>query len=643
MGFEKLFEPIEIGTMKIENRFVVPAMDSGTTTAEHTFSKQSIEYFAAKAKGGFGLIIPEYMAVTQEGIGNPKEVGIWDDRFIPNLKELTDRIHVYSGKVAAQLHHSGLMCKQKDTGVQPAGPSAMAANNNLELVREYDNQEVYELIEAYSDAAVRAQKAGFDAVEVHAAHGYLVAQFLSKATNKRVDEFGGSFENRFRFAGQIIKQIKEKCGSAYPVIFRISAEEFLDGGNSIEECVIYSTMAEDVGADAIHVSTGTGMGGNIVTPLYFDPGFNVKNAEEVKKAVKIPVISVGRINDPYLANQIVSSNQADMVSLGRQSIADPEFPNKVKEGRISEIFVCTGCMQRCYYSPGCDEDDKGISCLINPLSGKEYLWEIKETEKPKKITIIGAGPGGLEAAWILAKRNHDVTVYEKQSTPGGMYKLAAVPPKKQDLAKTIHTYTVLCEKYGAKLVYNTEVTEEMLLKMNSDVIIVATGSQPLLPPIKGLDPVNCSKANEILSGKKLIANKKVLVIGGGLVGCEVGELLNFYKNDVSIVEMAPTFAKDATTRVRIVLIDRLKKDGTQLYANTKVTEILDNGIIGEVDGKRIELEGYDEVVIALGSINYNPFENIEKDGTTIYTIGDALKARDAKYSIYEAAKLSLSL
>lgn len=326
MKYTNLFEPINIGQLTIKNRFVMPAMDSGTTTSNHLFSDQSIAYFAARARGGFGLIITEYMAVVPEGIGNPKEVGLWDDSFIPNISKLSDAVHKSNGKIFAQLHHSGMMCVQKNTGVQPAGPSAIASANYLEPVREYSTNEVYELIEKFAQAAQRTKKAGFDGVEVHGAHGYLIAQFLSTATNKRVDEFGGSYDNRFRFAQLIIQRVKTLCGNDFPVLFRLSAQEFMDGGCNIDDAIIYASLAQDAGADAIHVSTGTGVGGNIVTPLYFDPGFNIDNATKIKANVSIPVIGVGRINDPALANQIITSGRADMISLGRQSVLILNFP-----------------------------------------------------------------------------------------------------------------------------------------------------------------------------------------------------------------------------------------------------------------------------------------------------------------------------
>lgn len=644
MSYDCLFEKIKIGTLEIKNRFVMPAMDSGTTDEKHRFTAQSVAYFEARARGGFGLIIPEYMAVSPYGIGNPKEAGLWDDCFIPDLLGLTAAIHAYGTKVFAQLHHSGMMCVQKNTGVTPAGPSAIAATNYLERVREYSTEEVYEIIERYAEAALRAKKSRFDGVEIHAAHHYLPAQFLSRFTNKRTDEFGGSCKNRFRIVACIVKRIRELCGEDYPVIIRISAEEFLEGGNHIEDAFVYARMAEEAGIDAVHLSTGTGMGGNIVAPLYFDPGFNVENSERMKRMLHIPVITVGRINDPDLAAQIVASGRADMISLGRQAVCDPDFPNKTKENRTEEILQCTGCMQRCYYSKGCEESDTGISCMMNPFSGKEGRWKILPAGRQKRIAVVGAGPGGLEAAWVMARRGHIVDVYEKESAAGGTFRLAMVPPGKQDFGKMIYAYTSLLSKYGGRIHYNTEVTEDFLKRLSADVIVLATGCRPLVPEIPGLNMDRVTPANDILAGKEIISGAKVLIIGGGLVGCETAEFMNLYHNRITIIDMEEKLAKDCVSRVRSVLLRRLEKAGTRLLTGTKVLEVLKDGVRAVREEKEIVLDGFDALVLSLGARSYNPLgKAAEKYIKEVYTIGDAARARDAKYAIYEGAKLALTV
>lgn len=643
MKYQNVLTPFKIGSIELKNRFIMPAMDSSTTIPEHKFSQQSIDYLSARAEGGFALVIAEFLCVDPTGFATPNQVGIYDDSFLDNLKSLTDEIHRKGGKCAAQIHHAGIQTSSANTKGTPLAVTGIPSTKYKEKVQELTNVEVYELIQKFIDAGVRAKKAGFDLVEVHGAHGYLIAQFMSKATNKRCDEFGGSYENRARFATEIIKGIKKACGKDFPIIFRLSANEFMEGGCDIHDAVIYAKLAEEAGADAIHVSTGSAAGGNIVTTYYMDPGFNVKNATLIKNSVHIPVICVGRINDPELAEDIISSGKADFISLGRQSICDSEFPNKIKEGRYDEIYHCTGCMQRCYYSKGCDELDKGISCMINPFSGKEGRWKINEAEQKKSIGIIGGGVAGLEAAWILAKRGHDVTLYEKDSKLGGQYCLAAIPKKKQDLGQTVFTYHSLGKHYEVKYVMNYEITNEKFKNLNHDIVILATGAKPFIPKIEGVQGKNVYLANDVLMGKHVVCNKRVLMLGGGLVGCETAEFLLQYQNHVDIVDMIPEFAVGMNKYPRAILLNELLTHDSKFYTETKILKINEDGILGMKDEKEILLSGYDVIILALGSKSYQPLTNMADCNFETYVIGDANHVQDAKYAIFDAAKLAISL
>jgi len=642
MGYEVLFEPMNIGSVRIKNRFVMPAMDSCTTTKDHTFTDHSIAYYAKRAEGGFGLLITEYMAVCPQGLGNEAEVAVWDDKFIPNIKQLADEVHANNGIIFGQLHHIGIMGRAADCGGICVGPSALVAKNTGEPVRALTNAEVYELVELFGDAAVRVKKAGIDGCEIHGAHGYLLAQFLSRATNKRTDEFGGNFENRFRFIKLIIQNIKRKAGIDYPVILRFNVNEFMEHGNVLDDALVYARLAEQAGADCLHVSNGTGQGGYIAAPYYFHEAYNAQNVETIRREVSVPVISVGRISDPSVAEQLVATGRADFVALGRASICDPEFPNKVYEGRTDEIFQCTGCLQRCWYSGGCEEEDTGISCMLNPFSGKEDRWIVKPAEKKRRLAVVGAGPGGLECAWVLARRGHQVHVYEREATPGGAYALAAVPPHKQDFANIIYTYGVLGRKYGVQYHYNYDMTPEKLNEIDADGVILATGSQPFVPSIPGLTKESVILANDILAGKRTLINKKVLVLGGGLVGCETAEVLHWYDCEVAIVEMTDQLAREAVSRSRAVLVARLKDMGIKHHLKTKVVEVLVDGIVAEDERGELRLNGFDYIVASLGTRSYNPLEPaaIMTFGVEhVWTIGDARRAKDAKMAIYEGAKL----
>lgn len=642
--FNKLFEKKKIGNLEIKNRLVVPAMDSGLTTKEHQFSQRALDYFATRARGGFGLIITEFLCISPEGLSSDTQAGIYDDSFIPNLSKLAKIIHENGAACFAQIHHAGIQSDFKATKQIAVGPSSISAPNKLQSVRELTSKEVWKLIDKFSNAAVRAKKSGFDGIEIHGGHGYLVGQFLSKATNKRIDEFGGTTTSRAKFACEIIKDIKRKCGNDFPIIIRISADECLENGNTIIDTKAQAKLFEKAGADAIHVSYGTIASGTVTLPNYVQSGFNSVNAKEIKESVNIPVICVGRINDPSIAENIIISGAADFVSLGRQSICDPEFPNKIKEKRLDEIFYCSGCMQRCFYTRTCEESDTGVSCMINPFSGKEGIWQIKKANKTKKVAIIGGGPAGLQAAWILAKKGHNVILFEKEKYVGGQYKLASIPPFKQELARTIHTYETLCKKYNVQFKYEMEINKENLQTLDVDTIILATGSIPVVPKIKGIDGNNIFKANDILKGTKLIGNQKVLIIGAGLVGCETAELLNLYNNDITIVDMVKEMAPMLAKVPRRYLLSNLKQSNVKFYSETKVLEFTIDGIKYEHHGEIGNLTGFDSIVLAIGSKSYNPLLKAANEiCQEVYTIGDAKKSTDAMLGIYDATKLALSI
>lgn len=630
--YSKLFENKKIGNLEIKNRFVVPAMDSHYINEEHFFTDQALNYYGERAKGGFGLIFTEFMCVSEEGLAESTQAGIYDDKFIPMLTKLVNRVHENGAKIFAQIQHSGRQ-KGNDIPLQAVGASALVSNGKKEPVHELTTAEVQIIEQKFIDAALRAKKTGFDGVEVQGAHGYLLAQFLSKATNKRVDQYGGNITNRARIVCEIVEGIKNTCGKDYPVVVRTSGNEDFYGGNSIEDALTQAILFEQANADAIHISYGSA-----IESYYTKSGFNMDNIRKVKEAVNIPVIGVGRINDPTLALAMVKNGTADFVALGRQSICDPHFPNKVKEGRLDEIFTCTGCMQRCLYT-NMFEPGYGTSCMINPFSGKEGLWNIEPTTTKKNILIVGAGPAGLQAVWILAKRGHQVTLYEKEGIPGGQYRLACIPSMKQDLAKMISTYTTLCKKYGVKMVFNQAVTNEFLNQQNADEIIIATGSLPVIPrSIPGIMQENQVLANDVLSSKAIIQNQKVLVLGAGLVGVETAEMLAEQNNQVSVVDMLDKAAPLAPSKPRSMLLKHCEQLGIQFILESKVVEILEDGIVYERNQSQTTLQGFDKIVLAFGS---RANQTLQIDNA--HFIGDASLAGDAKKAIFEATQLALKL
>jgi len=643
MDYRVLFSPIRIGKMEVPNRFVVPPMGTNLANSDGSIGKDFIDYWEARAKGGFGLLIVEVTAIDPLGKAIPKQPCLYDDSFISGFKKLADTVHRYGAKLAIQLHHAGRQTTSPVIGAQPVAPSAIPCPVSKEIPRELSTCEVYELIEKFGDAALRARMAGADAVEVHGAHGYLVAQFMSAYSNKRIDEFGGTFENRMRFPVEIIKNIKLKAGNSFPVIFRLSGEERISGGRQIDESRAVARVLEEAGADALHVSVGVyGSMSYIVPPADVPPGFILSYAEEIKKAVSIPVIGVGRINNPALAADAILSGKADLLAWGRQSLADPETPNKIAAGKIEDISPCIACNQGCIGGIF-DPKRMRVSCLVNPFCGKEGDMRIEPAETKKKVVVVGAGPGGLEAAWVAAARGHEVLLYEKDCLPGGQFRIGAIAPAKQDIAKAITYYVHMCRKYGVELKFGVEADAKRIIADNPDAIIVATGGEPIIPGIPGIDGPNVVKANDILLGRKE-AGRRVLIIGGGMVGCETADFLGEHGHEVTLVEMLPEIGQDVQDAVRFFLLKRLSGHKTTILTNTEVTEISADTVKAKKDGEDIELKGFDTVVIAVGAKPVNGLEQELKGKVPeLYVIGDAVEARKAIDAIEEGAKIAVKL
>lgn len=642
MSFEHVLSPIKIGSLELKNRFIVPAMGTHLGEANGQVSERTIDYYLARVKGGYSLIFTEFTCVDPEGLAMPGQLLIWDDTFIPGHLKLTSTIHEHGGLIFCQLHHAGRETSQNFTGKQPVGASPIPSPTYKEVPRELSTEEVYQVIEKYIEAAVRAKESGYDGVELHGAHQYMIAQFMSSYSNKRIDEFGGSFKNRMKFAEKIIQGIKGRCGLDFPVSIRVSAIEPVAGGRKLEETRMVAKTLEDAGADVISISIGGyGVAQYTLAPQAVMPGFNAGNAAYIKKALTVPVIVAGRINDPYLAEDIIASGSADLLALGRTSLADPEFPNKVTENRVNEIIPCVACLQRCAGARGRDEWDTGVSCTYNPFTGKEGLLKIEPVEEPKKIAIVGAGPAGLETAWIAAKRGHHVTLIEKKDRPGGQVAIGAMPPHKQELIKAIQAYVTLGEKYGVTFQFGQEATPEMLVEF--DEIVLATGGVPIRPAFDGIEESGVLDAVDVIEGKERVGHK-VLIIGGGLVGVETADLLGEHGHEVTVMEMKEDVAMDEHFDVKSMLLERLNQYGVEILTNSKVKALSKGAVLFERNEQEEKLEGFDHIILALGATSNNPLEeqllSLRKN---ITVIGDALQARTITEAVYEGAKLAVKI
>jgi len=637
---DTVFSPIKIGTVEIPNRLVVPAMVMNYCNADGTATQRYIACHEAKARGGWGLIITEDYAVTPEGRGFPNIPGLWDDSQIEGHAELTRRIHDAGGTIFAQIYHCGRQTTSLLTGSQPVAPSPIPCPLIQEMPHELTTAEIKKIVEQFGDCARRAQKAGFDGIEIHGGHGYLIAQFMSPYSNKRIDEYGGSLMNRLRFPLEILANIRLKAGTDFPVMFRISGDELVPGGRTIEDTRAIAVVLEEDGVDAIHVSAGTyGSGYAIAPPAAVGHGWITGYAQEVRKAVNIPVVTVGRITDPLLAEAIIDCGKADLVAMGRASLADPELPNKAAAGRFEEINYCIGCMQGCMgmislYQPA--------TCLVNPALGREEEMEIRPAEVKKKVFVAGAGPAGMEAAMVAAKRGHEVHLFEKEGRLGGQYYLAAVPPAKGEIASFIGWLRKQIDDNNVSIHLGTELTEEIVGREEPDAVVIATGSTPAPLTVPGIEG-HAVTAHDVLEGK-VDVGRSVAIIGGGMIGAETAHHLAHHGKSVTIVEMLPDVAQDEQDHVRLFLLKGLAEKGVTIYVDATVTAAKGGALVIERDGKSETIGPFDTVVTAVGLQPRSELQSrLEGKVDRLLTVGDAAGVRKALEAVAEGYRAGLEI
>ena len=623
--FPTMFSPIKIGTVTVPNRFVVPPMGNNFANPDGSMSERSAAYYEARAKGGFGLITLESTVVYREAKGGPRKPCLFDDSVIPSFKNVADRCHAYGAKVSIQLQHAGPEGNSKLTGYPLKAASAIAPSDGREIPEAMPTEEVYKLIECYGDAARRAQLAGIDMVEVHCAHGYLVSTFVSARTNKRTDEFGGCFENRMRLPRLIIENIRRKTGGNMPILCRINARDEGDGGMDVHDAAAMAAYLEtECGVDAIHVSRSIHIHDEFMwAPNITHGGFNAELCTEIKRAVNVPVIIVGRFTEPQYAELLVKQGRADLVAFGRQSIADPELPNKARNGQLEKLTPCIACLLGCVPNM---LQGRPITCAMNPCVGRES--ELKPAEVKKNVVVIGGGPGGMYAAEICAKRGHNVTLIEKDAELGGHFLVASYPPGKGEISGAIRSFIVNCRDAGVDIRTNTEATPELIASLKPDAAIIATGSVPLRLPIPGLEDCGCVTAEDVLTGKADVGHR-VLVVGGGMVGCECVEFLTEREHPVDMIEMKGVIGEDIVPEARKYIMANIEKHKVTQRVNARVGQFYADGVdyTDTVTGEAGSMRGYDSVVLAMGYRSNNTLEEAVKAVVPeVYVIGEARQA-----------------
>jgi len=643
-AFPRLFTPGLIGDVRLKNRVIKAAQHTGLANPDGSITDRMLRYYKRVAMGGAGMVVVEYAWVDDDASrASPCQLGIARMDHIPGLSLLAQTIQANGAKAAIQISHAG---RQRFTLEQPKAASAVpweetyAAGCPAPLELTFD--EILEIVKAFGQAAKKAQIADYDMVEIHACHGYLISNFLSPRTNKRTDWYGGSLENRMRFLLEVVAEIKVQVGPDYPVVVRVSGTDYEPDGHTIEETVELCRRLEAMGVAAIHMS-----GGNHhqtiheVSPMGMSLAHNVWAAEAVKKQIEIPVIASGSINLPALAEQILADGKGDFIGLGRPLWADPEWPRKASEGRPEDIRPCIRCNDGCLARG--DHLAKTVSCSVNVALCREAEFEIVRTEHPREVAVVGGGPAGMEAARVCALKGHRVTLYEKRELGGALLEAAIPDFKAPDLRPLVDYLRTQTEKLGIGVV-TEDATAQTIRTGGYDAVIVATGAIPLgLEDVPGIDGPNVTGAADVLWGKAHLGDT-VAVIGGGIVGTEVGLFLAEQGKQVVFVEMLDTFMNNITFDEKLVYEERFAGLDVSIHAGRRLESVSAEGItVIDRFGSRTSLK-VDSVVVAAG---FRPDRSLieslaDEPGLEVLEAGDCVRPRKIFDAIHEghlAAKL----
>jgi len=637
-----LFAPIKIKSLELANRVVMPPMGTLLGNPDGTVSEANLAYIKRRARGGPGLIITEITSVHPTG-SLRNELGAYDDRFIPGLKRMVDAVHAAGGRVAMQLHHSGRENLDLLQEGKAMGPSAIRSLVYGLPPREITSEEIREIIAAFGAAALRALEAGFDAVEVHGAHGYLLTQFLSTLSNRRDDEYGGSLINRSRFMVEVLQEVRRKVGPDFPVSLRLSVEECIKEGYTFDDIRPILSDLVKAGADIFHASLGThgSPAGVTSAPFEYPPGFNVWRAQKLKEAVGLPVIAVGRFSDPSLADEVIARGEADLVAFGRQYLADPDFLLKAREGHPEEIRKCIACNQGCIERLVLGEGK--IRCALNPETGQEIIYPRGPASVYRNVWVVGAGPGGLTAAYEAARLGHKVTLFERERETGGQLRFASKAPFKDHYGVWVSWLTSQADKMGVILQTGTEVTEGMISDGNPEAVILATGGEQIKPDIPGIDLPHVSNAWEILGGV-VQPGKQAIVIGGGLIGMETADYLSQKGTQVTLVEVLKHSPVLKITSHGYMLHTRLRERGCRLLFKTSLKKIDGSSVTVLTEGGEQILSPVDQVVIAVGLKPRSELKEIlQRRKIRHFIVGDALQPRRIIEATEEGARAAWNL
>ncbi|MCU0594265.1 MAG: FAD-dependent oxidoreductase [Desulfobacterota bacterium] len=644
-----LFRPGKINTLELKNRIVMAPMGArGLIELDGRFSQRAVDYYVARARGGAGLIITGLMAIETEV--EKRDRGPWSPLaradstlYIPRLNELAEAVQDHGAKIAAQLTAGyGRLARPE---VVQAGwavaPSAQPCSSDPSvLARELTIEEIVKLTKAFVAAALIVKQAGFDAIELHGHEGYLIDQFMTAKWNKRKDGYGGDLEGRLRFPLEIIASVRRAVGGQFPLIFRMAGRHHVEDGRHIEESIAIARKFEEAGVDCLHIDAGCSEAKHWAhPPVYMDRGCTVDCASSIKKRVTIPVIAVGRLGYPDLAERVLAEGEADFIALGRALLADPEWPIKVKKNAISAIRPCIGDYDGCL---GRIVAGKTLSCSVNPQTGMEREFSIKPASDKKSLLVVGSGPAGMEAARVAALRGHRVVLWEKEPHLGGNLIPASTPSFKADVKTLISYFSHQMESLNVRVVLNKEATPDQVLKEHVDEVVIATGARPAIPKLRGLEKICFSDAVDLLKGREAPGDSAV-VLGGGLVGCETALWLSKTGKEVVIVESLPHLMVGIFSITKHALSQLLFEAGVRIMTSTTVLEIVEDGVLARSP------EGVQQIRTSflVAATGFEPdrrlLDGLQDASFPVHAIGDCVKPRNIQHAIWEGFRLSLRI
>lgn len=659
MKVAKIFSPLQLGRTTLKNRIAMAPMSMHYEATNGTVPKQLADIFVRRAEGGAGCVVIDAVTVDHKYWYIGKTTALDKDSLVPQFAAFAKRVSDAGSTLFPQLIHPGpeSICALK--GITPLGPS-VNTNANGAVSRPITIDEIHKVVKQYGQAARRAEEAGCGGIALHVAHAYMLpGAFLSPLRNKRMDEYGGCIDNRARLILEIIEECRRNISRDFPIVLRVSGSEREPGGNSLDEMLYLAPKFEAAGVDMLEVSGGVQYEGlqNILPSHSQKIGMNVYEASEIKKVVNIPVFVVGKINDVRYAADLVERGLVDGVFMGRPLLADPDLPKKAYENRFDDITPCGSCGGRCITSE--DPHHPVCKCHINPLVGHEYDYPFNPTDKPKKVLVIGAGPGGMYTAVTAAERGHDVTVWEKSKQIGGQLNLAVVSPGKQEMCKWLTHLNYRAKKAGVKFEFKKEATVENVKEFAPDAVVVATGATPLIPTfIKGVGDYPVITTHDILSRKVTIPKGTVCILGGGEVACETAEMLmadarpNSFATtgsigdvEVTLVEMQPQLMTGVCLPNRNIALASLRREGVKSYINSKVLEVTEHEVkIQHKDGTEEWLKGFDYIVLGLGSRKYDPLsEELKAFVPEVHVIGDAIKPGQSSDAMHQGFHVGYEL